>query len=272
MLRSFAVPAAACVSVAVVTGVYLSSTVVVSVDALIATTYGRLLLVKVGLVALMGAAGLVNHRRLRGWHDLDVPRRTVAAEALLGVLALAATGALASGQPATEPEFLGTPAATRGPLTSLVEDLQEGVSLRPNVPGRNVASIDAFDTRRPSPGTVTGVDLEVNGSTLAAAPLGDGHWSVPLDDVPAGRVTLTVTVHRDGLRNIRWRQPWVVGRSTPARQPVVSMAPVSDLLRWTAGGLTVLLTGGWAWSFGRRRRARPAELPQPEVETVASSA
>jgi len=185
---------------------------------------------------------------------------------------LAATGVLASGQPATEPDFLRSPATTHGPLTSQVEDLQLGVSLRPNVPGRDVASVDVFDTRRPSPGAVTGVDLGLDGTTVATAALGDGHWTVPLEDVPAGPATLTVTVHRDGLPDTRWRQRWVVGRSTPGRQPVVSMAPVTQPLRWTAAGLAVLVAAGWAWSLGRRRRAHPSELLQTEVETVSSSA
>ena len=237
VLRAFAVPAAACVSVVVVTGVYLSSEVVVSVDALIATTYGRTLLVKVGVVALMGVAGLVNHRRLRGRHDLDVPRRSIAAEAMLGVVALAASGVLASGQPATEPEFLRAPSATRGPLAAQVGDLQEAVNIRPNVPGRNVASVDVFDTRRPAPGPVTGVDLEIGGATVPATPVGDGHWTATVDEVRAGPTDVTVVVHREGIDDTTWHEQWVVGTSSPGRQPVVSMAPVSGLLRWTALGL-----------------------------------
>ena len=49
----------------VVTGVYLSSEVVGSVDAAISTIYGRTLLLKVALAAVAGALALVNTVRLR---------------------------------------------------------------------------------------------------------------------------------------------------------------------------------------------------------------
>ncbi len=265
VLRAFALPAAACVSVVVVTGIYLSSAVVASVDALLATTYGRTLLVKVGVVALMGLVGLVNHRRVRGRHDLDVPRRTVTAEALLGVLALAASGVLASGQPATEPEFLQTPAATRGPLAAQVGDLQEAVNIRPNVPGRNLVTVDVFDARRPSPGPVTGVELALAGATVPATSTGDGHWTAPLDDVRSGPAQVTVIVHRAGLPETTWREDWVVGDSHPARQPVVSMAPVSGLLRWTAAGLAAVLACTWGWFLLRRWRRRTVRPSAPSL-------
>ena len=118
-LRGFACPAAWCVSVMAVTGVYLASHVVVSVDAVLVTSYGRTLLVKVGLVGLAGALALANHRRLRGRRDLAVPRRTVAAEALVALAVVAATALLTSSQPATEPQLVrSTVHATQGQRAS----------------------------------------------------------------------------------------------------------------------------------------------------------
>lgn len=102
-LRSFAVPASACVSLVVVSGVYLSSHVVASVDAALTTFYGRTLLVKVCLVGLAGLSGLVNHRRVRG-HGAGPLRRTLAAEAVVLVTVVAATAVLTSAQPAMGPE------------------------------------------------------------------------------------------------------------------------------------------------------------------------
>lgn len=265
VLRSFARPAAACAAIAVVSGIYLASSVVVSVDAAVGTTYGRTLLLKTGLVALMGVAGLVNHRRARGRHDLDVPRRSVAVEALLGVAALAAAGVLAAGQPATEPAFLAPPAPTAGPLAGEVHDLQEAVDVRPNVPGRNVTSVAVFETRRPSPGPVTGVDLGLGRRTVAATPIGDGHWTATLDDVPAGTTVVEVTVHRAGLPDTTWRRPWVVGHGTPGRHPVVSNAPVAGALRALDAALVVLLgTGAVLLLRTRRRRRSAVAAPSPE--------
>ncbi len=102
-LRSFGVPAAACVSLVVVSGLYLSSHVVASVDAVLTTFYGRTLLVKVGLVSLAGLVGLVNHRRVRG-HGAGPLRRTLAVEAVVLMTVVAATAVLTSAQPAMGPE------------------------------------------------------------------------------------------------------------------------------------------------------------------------
>ena len=65
MLRTFGVPAAICVAIMIVTGLYLASGVVGSVDALVSTFYGRTLLFKLALVVVVSALGLANHRSLR---------------------------------------------------------------------------------------------------------------------------------------------------------------------------------------------------------------
>ena len=106
VLQRFGPPATVCVAVMVVTGVYLSSEVVGSVDAAISTIYGRTLLLKVALAAVAGALALVNTVRLRRRSRRSTPRRTVLAEATaaVGVLALAAV--LTSGQPAMEPQLV----------------------------------------------------------------------------------------------------------------------------------------------------------------------
>lgn len=102
VLRSFAMPATACVSLTAVSGIYLSSEVVSSVDAVLSTFYGRTLLVKVCLAGLAGAVGLANHRWLRGQAG-GLPRRTVAVEAFVLVSVVAATAVLTSAAPALSP-------------------------------------------------------------------------------------------------------------------------------------------------------------------------
>lgn len=284
-LRRFAVPAAGLLSVAVVTGVYLSGSVVGSVDALLATTYGRTLIVKVTLVGLMMLLALANHRRLRGPHDLELPRRGVRVEALLGLAALAATGVLASGQPATESQFVRAPSATRGPLASEVADLQEAVSLRPNHPGPNVAVVDVFDSRRPSPGPVMGIDVAVGGADpVPTTSLGEGHWTADLPDLAAGPTTLTVIVRRDGLPDLVNRQPWTVAAAPSGHRTLVSTAPVGSLLRLLACLLALGLALAWttfAWVRLRAQRRRVDALspatqhivrPGPQSAAPAASA
>jgi copper transport protein len=103
VLRAFALPASACVSVMVVTGLYLSSHVVASVDAAVSTFYGRTLLLKVTVAAVAGALALTNHRRLRVGQEPEPPRRTLLAEAAAVVMVVVATAVLTSAQPASVP-------------------------------------------------------------------------------------------------------------------------------------------------------------------------
>ena len=246
-LRAFGPPAAACLSVVVVTGVVLTSRVVTSVDAALMSTYGRALAAKVVLVACAAAVAVLNHRRVRGPHDLDVPTRGVAVEALVLGVVLALTGLLASTGTATDPAFRAAPAPSSGTVGREVADLQVGLGLSPNQPGRTVALVEVYDTRRPAPAPVTGVDVALGtGRPTPAAPLGDGRWSAPLSAGHPGSVTLHVIVHRSGLRDARTSLRWTVGGG-PVRHPVVvSQAPLRGLLLLVAAALAAILGVGRA--------------------------
>ncbi|MEO9238193.1 MAG: copper resistance protein CopC, partial [Jatrophihabitantaceae bacterium] len=78
-LVGFGRPALCCVATILITGVYLSSTVVGSVDAALLTFYGRVLLVKVAIFGAIAVLGLVNH----GWvrRPGRLPRASLLAEA-----------------------------------------------------------------------------------------------------------------------------------------------------------------------------------------------
>jgi copper transport protein len=261
LLHAFGGPAAACLGLGVATGLYLASSVVVSVDAALVTTYGRTLLLKVGLVVVMVLVAVVNHRRLRGRHDLDLPRRGVLGEATIAVAVLGATAVLTSAQPATESVFLTPPAATTGPLSGEAADLHVALDVAPNRPGVNVVSIDVFDTRRPAPSQVTGVELRVDGTTLPAVALGDGRWTVADLELTTGRRTLTVSVERPGLEQAELRVPWTIGAGAGTHRTVVSTTSLRTPLRGLAAialvpWLLILLRtprpGSW-----RQRRSRP---------------
>ena len=274
LLRRFGRPAGACLGVGVATGLYLSSSTVASVDAALRTTYGRTLLVKVTLVAVMVLAAVLNHRRLRGPHDLDLPRRSVLAEATTAVLVLGATALLTSAQPATESLFLTPPTGTTGPLSSDVADLHVSVDVAPNLPGVNVVSIDVFDTRRPAPSQVTAVAVTIDGVATSAAPLGDGRWTVAGVDLSAGTRSLRVTATRPGLPNASTSTSWITGPGVGAPATLVSTDPVRTPLRGLAAlalaaCLVALLrtrpTGRVAGGVNRARR-RPVLPPRPRDE------
>jgi putative copper export protein len=65
VLRTFGAAAATCVGVLAVTGLYLSSTVVGSVDAALLAVYGRVLVLQVTFVGVAALLGPTHHPRLR---------------------------------------------------------------------------------------------------------------------------------------------------------------------------------------------------------------
>ncbi|MEP7088808.1 MAG: copper resistance protein CopC [Nocardioidaceae bacterium] len=273
LLRAFGLPAAACVSLMVVTGVFLASDVIGSADAALRTFYGRTFLLKLTLAGLAGLFALANHRHVRGRSDLDVPRRTVGAEALLALCVVAVTAVLTSAQPAVEPQLVrSTVVADAGPVDGQVKDLQEAVSLRPNRPGRNVAVVDVFDTRRPAPAPIAAVEVSVGGATpVAATPLSDGHWSAPVVDLVAGRTTVETIVHRPGVGAVRAVRPWTVAQAPSSTLPaVISTDPIATPLRRLAAllGAVGLLVWTVALRLRRRRRATLVSAwgPTPDAD------
>jgi copper transport protein len=260
VLRTFRGPALVSVGVLVVTGVYLASGVVGSVDAALLTAYGRVLLLKLAAVVAIMVFGLVNTRRLhaarRGARSV---RGTVLAETGLAVLALALAAVLTSGQPAMERRFVSTAQPHVQAIQSIgIADLQESLSVRPNRPGRNAAIVDVFDTRRPAPAPITAVLVRAGGGYLAATPLGDGHWSVPIDLDRPGRVQLTVRVQRPGITTDH-AYAWVVGGGSVGTRPAtVSTAPLAGALTATAGTLAAIFVLAAGATVLASRRRRPA--------------
>jgi copper transport protein len=256
-LRSFAVPAAAGLALTVATGVWLASDVVISADAAVLTSYGRTLLVKLVVVGAVGGLALVNHRRLRGRRDLAVPRRSIAAEAVAAAGLVAVTALLLAGQPATEPQLADSgPRPSNGPAARQVGDLEETISLRPNRAGPSVVLIGVFDRRRPATGPISEVTVTVGSADLGIArPLGDGHWSAQVPELPRGPIPITVTVARDGVEPVPATYSWVVGDAAHTPATVISRSPLDRPLRLLAAAL-VAIAAGVGSVFLRRRRSR----------------
>ncbi|MGV8964912.1 MAG: copper resistance CopC/CopD family protein [Cellulomonas sp.] len=260
VLQRFGPPAAGCVAVMVVTGIYLSSKVVGSVDAALFTIYGRTLLAKLVLVGAAGALALVNTLRLHRRGRRPAPRRTVMAEAVAAVGILVLAAALTSGQPAMEPQLVQQPTAqTDGPLDRAVVDLQEAVDISPNQPGPNVILVDVFDTRRPAPGPIRGVLITLTGADgstgepMPAEPLTDGRWSVRTTLADPGSMTVQVDVQRDGLTVTPATYSWTVGGAPDQTRPaVISTTPAAPVLVGIAQVLlAVLLVVGLALALSR---------------------
>jgi copper transport protein len=261
VLRGFGLPAAGCVGVLVVTGVYLSSGVVGSVDAALLTFYGRTLIIKVAVFGAAAAFGLINTRRLHASVPRPTPRRTVVAEGVLAVVILGLAAALISGQPAREPQFVAAPVVATVPVVDTqVADLQESLAIRPNQPGPNVVLVDVFDTRRPAPAPIRRVLVSIVGldgrgsAEVAADRLSDGRWSVATGLDAPGRTRVRVTVQRAGLPDATHLYRWTVaGGSARTRPATVSTAPLGGLLKTLALAFAVLLGLGWSLALWRGR-------------------
>jgi copper transport protein len=278
VLRSFAGPAAACVSVAVVTGVYLASAVVGSVDAVLMTFYGRTLLLKLVIAAAAGGLGLLSWARLR--RGAETSRRALVAEAAGAASVLLLAAVLTSAQPAQEPQLV----RTAGPATVRVVDgqagdLQETLAIRPNRPGRNVVVLGVYDTRRPAPAPITGVSVTIpslGGASTSPVPaerLADHQWSVPVALAASGPTQIRVAVQRAGFADATSAFSWTVGAVPAVMRPTaVSQAPIGRALKVAAVALAVVVLYAWLmagyWRRSRRRRAtlpaayQPVEAPE----------
>jgi copper transport protein len=276
LLHAFAPLAIGCLTALALTGLLMTGVQVSTVDALLTTPYGLLLLGKLTAVLAAGLLGLRTARRLRA-PAADLPRRGLAAEAvaLAGVLVLA--GTLAAAGPARGPRFpVGAPATAAPEVSGQVADLVDTVAVRPNRPGRNVVTITVSDTRRPAPAPVTGVSVLLTGpdgvrTVHPVTRTGDG-WTVTVDDIrSAGDWRVAVTVLRDGLSPVTDNHPWVVpATDVGPTAAVVSSAPlrpaVNALVALVAvGALLAVLVLGRRWLAGRRTEPTPTGAGRDEV-------
>jgi copper transport protein len=278
VLRAFAVLAAGCLAVLTVTGLLMTGALVATVDALLTTPYGLLLLAKVAAVGVAGLLGLRTFRRLRH-AEPALPRRGLVAEAVVLVAVLGLAGSLAAAGPARGPRFpTGGRVVTQPEVSGQAADLVDTVRIRPNRPGRNVVTVTLADTRRPAPAPVTGVSVLLTGpdGTRRVHPVTrttDG-WVVTVDDIrAAGDWRVSVTVMRDGLSPVTDAHVWAVAPPATAAVPVfVSSAPLEPLLRWLAWLLavavaaTAVLLAHRRGLFSRDVRAQSAHQQPDEAK------
>lgn len=261
-----------CVTVLAVTGLIMAGIHISTVDALLRSPYGLILLVKVTAMAAAGLIGLRTSLRLHGGRTAE--RRVVLAEAgiLAGVLALA--GTLAAAGPARGPAFPAGPAAAETPQVSGgAADLEDALTIKPNRPGRNIVAITISNTRRPAPGPVTGVSIQLTSpdGTRFVHPVAratDG-WAATLDDIRTpGQWKVSVTIMRDGLPPATAVHDWTVagGATAPVRYSARRIQP------WTtAGAILAGLVGILAVVlYARRRRVAPPTEPDLAIQASPS--
>jgi copper transport protein len=292
--KRFGTVAAISFGVLAASGLYEASRQIASPDAALRTTYGVVLIDKVILGLVVGAIGLANwailrpevKRRLRRVLGRAVPNSTADASALgrfrkrvavevsaaVGLFLLAAL--MGSSAPARGPAFRHRDPA---PSSSVVQvnDLLVKLSVKPNVPGKNLLSIAPVSTRRPSPGVVTGAMVKVGGSdgdttTIELAPGVDGEFRLGWEIDRSGPLPIEARLARDGLPDVVARFTWVVGDGSPTTPSVYSSRALGPILR-QASVLVLSVTGvgaAWCWRARRRTRRRAASTRGPVGDTA----
>jgi copper transport protein len=253
-------------AVVAVSGIAMSGRSVASVDALLLSTYGRLLLVKLALVGVVLVVALVV-RRSAGGAAVRVPVLRVEALVLLAVIA--AAGAVAGSRPALGTQW--TPRSAVQPLASAqVDDVVQALDIQPNLPGRNFVTVDAYQTRRPAPGEIQRVSVTFEGTAATTTsylrPEGNGRWVLATDAIDApGSWRVRVRVERANVPPATAGYDWTVA-DPQARlaAPVVSSAPLQPITDVVAGaGVVLALTLGGVAAARRRRRGSTARQDPP---------
>ena len=277
VLARFGWLAVPCVAALIVTGLLLTGHQVVTVDALLFTHYGRILLLKVLLAAVAGALGLRHaltvRRKPGATAGVALPRtrsglrRSIAAETATALLALALAAALSNARPARGPDYTPVPDAVPLPLNEQVADLLIGVSVRPDRPGPNFVSVVVRNTRIPAPAAVEHVTVRYRAqgpgaleAVHEAVSTGDSTWTDTsgILDHP-GDWQLHIVVQRAGLPDAALDATWQVLPPQPpfTRQVRVSsatLAPTLDAAALAFGSASGVAYAFAVWRVRRRRR------------------
>ena len=215
------------------TGLYSAGRQVVAPGELLTTSYGRTLLVKAALLAVLAGFGLLHAARLYGRRsavlgDLLGPdaRRLVLAEAAVGASLLVAAGVLAgSSAPRERPPG---PVAAPVMSTAMAADLVVSLSVTPNRPGQNVFSARVASSRRPPPAPVEAVGVRAGGPAIALREVEPGRYLGTGRLDAAGPAEVTIVVSRAG-ESLSARVPWrVPPASGQASRPPRRLAPYAN--------------------------------------------
>jgi copper transport protein len=194
VLARFSGVAAVVLGLLVVSGSLLGWRIIGSWSGLFGTTYGRLLMVKVGIVALVAGVAWWNRVRLLprardavGHDELrraaDGVRRAVRVEALLIVAVLGVTGFLTNQSPRDEPES-AVPAADRVD-SAPIGDYQVLITLDPGTRGPNTLAVQIQDQAGEpldlfaAPAVSVSND-SVDLGSLVLSPVGAGTYTAPV--------------------------------------------------------------------------------------------
>ncbi len=278
-LRQFSPYAALGLGVTVATGWFATGEQVRSVDAFVVSDYGRLLIVKILLVAVLAAFGWANRRSLRPRRGGRFGLGLVAAELGVAALVFASVGLLTASVPATGPEWDRAVSAEARQLALVVDNLQVGLTVTPNVPGQNLLLVDAVNLRRTAGGLldqidkvlvrIRALDVDVAPITAELEPTGErGEYRLASTAFATpGDYRVEVVVRRAGLADVVADFDWAVATREP-RPITISDRPLRPLAGTLGLAVVALVVGAvGATAFAGRRREKAVA---PVTEYLAS--
>jgi hypothetical protein len=225
----------------------------------VTTHYGQVLILKTSLTAIVCCMGLLNAATLHPWiatglgrlqirvrllTHMQLNRRMVIEAALIGGILLAAA-VLGASQPAHGPQFepVNTNALVQLPAAALVNDLLVNVNIQPGRAGANFVTLDAVNTRRPTPAPVELVQVELLPPNDGPAIILDAQMSAPeryqiagVELPVAGEWQAIVTIRRPNMPDSITRMPWQIHPAAARVRPIViSNQPLEPYLNLFAG-------------------------------------
>jgi copper transport protein len=273
----FSVVALLSVGTLFATGLYATGEQVASLDAMLTTPYGRLLIGKILLFLLVGFFGLINSmllhphvfaplwrllRRPAGWTPLALSRMPVVtvAEASIGVVVLFIVGYLVANPTANGPEYRYAGSQQPSPVTQTAGDLSISFSAQPNMPGANTFTMQVAGSKGAASANIARVILRFKyqgasmGETTADAfQTEPGVYQLQGDQFSmVGPWGVDVVVRRLGIPDSTVHFNWVVPPMEQTKlvsnadwQPVLTTLGVIVLviLLLSAGGLFFLGRG-----------------------------
>ncbi len=208
------------------TGIINTWSLVGSVDSLIHTDYGQLLLLKIGLFAVMAGIAAINRLhltpRLMTAGAIGRLQRNSMAETALGFAVLLLVGALGTMPPASHSQHGGSFTATEVPDGAAFVHIhsEEGmaeITITPGRPGTSDASIRLLTedlgplAAQEVTITLTGPAVDSRPTTQIASPAADGYWKVKKIELPRpGIWTVVVNIALNATHQLVLKGPIVI--------------------------------------------------------------
>ena len=264
--------AALSVGILVATGIYSTGREISSANALVTTFYGQTLLLKIGLMLVVGLIGATNattlHPRLakvvarglrqpEGWRPISLHRlpHLFIAEACVGLMVLLLVGVLTSA-PTARGSISAVTSGASSDLSQTVDDMIIKFSANPNQAGQNIFTVRAVSLRRPPPAEIlriilrfTYLDEDFGLVSADMAQIEPDLYVLSGNQLyVAGAWQIDVVVRRQGMEDSVARFNWIVPSSQAQSDapPVVSDTPWEGLLTGVAAVLLLGLVVGTA--------------------------